>query len=389
MYIFRVIASLLIFAAPLALHASEASAAAADSAATDSTASRKTGFIHKVVNYFTKDDDNLTQKGFHVSFIGGPHYNSDTKLGIGLVGSGFYRVSESDTLSQPSNVTIYTDVATSKFALIGIRGNTLMANDAHRLNYNLSFYYLPTYICGIGYHDCDNDDNEEKMTYRHMGFKLDYLWRLAKGLYAGPSASWQWAKADSIERMELMGNQRLTVRNYGIGLTLDYDTRDLITNAYRGTYVHLGVMFQPKFMGNHYAFTTAELRACHYRQVWKGGVLAGEFYTKFNFGNPSWATMSELGGSNSMRGYYGGRYRDKHIITMQVELRQHVWRRNGIALWVGGGNVFHDSHSFKHLLPNYGIGYRWEFRKRVNVRLDYGFGKSGQHEFIFNINEAF
>ncbi len=36
-----------------------------------------------------------------------------------------------------------------------------------------------------------------------------------------------------------------------------------------------------------------------------------------------------------------------------------------------------------------GVGYRWEFKKNVNVRLDYGFGKSGQHSFIFNINEAF
>ncbi len=34
-------------------------------------------------------------------------------------------------------------------------------------------------------------------------------------------------------------------------------------------------------------------------------------------------------------------------------------------------------------------GYRWEFKKNVNVRLDYGFGKSGQSGFLFNINEAF
>ena len=38
---------------------------------------------------------------------------------------------------------------------------------------------------------------------------------------------------------------------------------------------------------------------------------------------------------------------------------------------------------------NFGLGYRWEFKKDVNVRLDYGFGKSGQTGFIFNINEAF
>lgn len=40
-------------------------------------------------------------------------------------------------------------------------------------------------------------------------------------------------------------------------------------------------------------------------------------------------------------------------------------------------------------LPNYGIGYRWEFKKRMNVRLDYGFGKKDQNGFLFSINEAF
>ena len=90
-----------------------------------------------------------------------------------------------------------------------------------------------------------------------------------------------------------------------------------------------------------------------------------------------------------MRGYYEGRYRDRHYMAAQVELRQHIWHRIGAVVWVGAGNVFHDRHSFKHILPNYGIGYRWEFKKRVNVRLDVGFGKPGQYSFMFNINEAF
>ena len=100
--------------------------------------------------------------------------------------------------------------------------------------------------------------------------------------------------------------------------------------------------------------------------------------------------MPKLGGSFRMRGYYEGQYRDRNVGEIQVELRQHVWKRNGVVFWVGAGNVFHNFDSFRwsHTLPNYGLGYRWEFKKRVNVRLDYGFGK-GQTGFLFNINEAF
>ena len=99
--------------------------------------------------------------------------------------------------------------------------------------------------------------------------------------------------------------------------------------------------------------------------------------------------MALLGDNRTMRGYYKGRYRDKHMATLQVEVRQHIYKRIGAVVWGGMGSVFHDKDTFKHILPNYGIGLRWEFRNRVNIRLDYGFGKSGQNGFMFSINEAF
>ena len=331
----------------------------------------------------------MSQKKFRMSLIGGPHYSSDTKFGIGIVGSGFYKVNGCDSTMQPSNVTIYGDVSTSKFVMVGLRGNTLFPGDKMRLNYNLSFYYQPTYVWGIGFDKCDVDSNKTKMNYRQVSLNVEYLVRLTKGFYAGACIRWKYVSARDFTRMDLVEDQDLTVRNYGIGFTLQYDTRDLITNAYSGIYLHLSQIFHPKWLWNKYSFSTTELNACYYHKVWKGGIVAGQYYTKFNFGSPAWATMSQFGDEGTMRGYYNGRYRDKHIMTAQVELRQHVWRRNGIAVWVGAGSVFHDSSSFKHWLPNYGIGYRWEYKNRMNVRLDFGLGKSGQNGFIFNINEAF
>ena len=74
----------------------------------------------------------------------------------------------------------------------------------------------------------------------------------------------------------------------------------------------------------------------------------------------------------------------------QIEIRQHIYNRHGVVVWGGAGNVFpdFDHYHWKHTLPTYGLGYRWEFKNRVNVRLDYGFGK-GQSAFYFNIEEAF
>ena len=91
-----------------------------------------------------------------------------------------------------------------------------------------------------------------------------------------------------------------------------------------------------------------------------------------------------------MRGYYQGRYTDNDMITVQVELRQRIWRRIGCAVWGGAGNVFPSLGRFdwSQTLPNYGAGFRWELKKRVNVHLDYGFGKKTSG-FLLNINEAF
>lgn len=91
-----------------------------------------------------------------------------------------------------------------------------------------------------------------------------------------------------------------------------------------------------------------------------------------------------------MRGYWEGRYRDKMEADATVELRQHVWRRNGFVVWGGMGNVFRKISclELRHTLPNFGLGYRWEFKKGVNVRLDVGFGRNGRG-INFSLNEAF
>ncbi|MDE5573558.1 MAG: hypothetical protein K2I94_07400, partial [Muribaculaceae bacterium] len=120
------------------------------------------------------------------------------------------------------------------------------------------------------------------------------------------------------------------------------------------------------------------------------GVLAAQIHGEITNGNTPWSMLAELGGSESMRGYFEGRYRDKSEIDVTLELRQHIYHRNGAVVWAGAGSVFpkFSSIKFKQILPNYGIGYRWEFKNRVNVRLDYGFGR-GQSGFVFQINEAF
>ncbi len=348
-------------------------------------------WVNRILDYFNDSNKNKKHKRFDFSVIGGPHYASDTKFGLGLVAAGLYRTDSNDSILPPSNVSLYGDVSSVGFYMLGVRGNHIAPKGRYRIDYHLYFYSFPSDFWGIGYEMGDNDANKSDMKRWQAQAEVSFLFRVADNFYIGPMASYDYVIGKHIERPELLQGMDQHTWNVGAGVSLVYDNRDNLTNPHRGIYLNINQMFRPGFMGNDYAFSTTAFRFDAYQRLGKGTVLAEDIGANLNFGNPSWGMMAELGGTHSMRGYYEGRYRDKHSLEATVELRQHVWKRNGIVVWVGAGTIFPKFSALrsKQILPNAGVGYRWEFKKNVNVRLDYGFGKSGQSGFLFNINEAF
>ena len=348
-------------------------------------------WVNRILDYFNDSNKNKKHKRFDFSVIGGPHYASDSKFGLGLVAAGLYRTDPNDSILPPSNVSLYGDVSSVGFYMLGVRGNHIAPKGRYRIDYHLYFYSFPADFWGIGYEMGDNDANKSDMKRWQAQAEVCFLFRVADNFYIGPMASYDYVIGKHIERPELLQGMDQHTWNVGAGVSLVYDNRDNLTNPHRGIYLNINQMFRPGFMGNDYAFSTTAFRFDAYQRLGKGTVLAEDIGANLNFGNPSWGMMAELGGTHSMRGYYEGRYRDKHSLEATVELRQHVWKRNGIVVWVGAGTIFPKFSALrsKQILPNAGVGYRWEFKKNVNVRLDYGFGKSGQSGFLFNINEAF
>lgn len=351
----------------------------------------KKSWMTRFLDYFNDANKNKRHKRFDFSVIGGPHYASDTKFGLGMVAAGLYRTDPNDSILPPSNVSLFGDVSSVGFYMLGVRGNHIAPAGRYRIDYHLYFYSFPSDFWGIGYEMGDNDDNKSDMKRWQAQAEASFLIRVADNFYVGPMAAYDYVIGKQIERPELLQGMDKHIWNVGAGVSLVYDNRDNLTNPHRGIYLNLKQMFRPKFMGNDYAFSTTHFRFDAYQRLGKGTILAEDFGANLNFGNPSWGMMAELGGTCSMRGYYEGRYRDKHSLEATVELRQHVWKRNGIVVWAGAGTVFPKFSALqsRQILPNAGVGYRWEFKKNVNVRLDYGFGKSGQSGFLFNINEAF
>ena len=219
------------------------------------------------------------------------------------------------------------------------------------------------------------------------------MFKLAHNTYLGPFVNYRFFQARSIDPAfeHLWNGQKRKLNIYTAGISFTYDSRDFMLNAKKGVFLQLDQTFSPRFLGNkNYGFSTTEVTFATYGKLWKGAVLAGELHRQFNYGHTPWAVMSAVGSNDRMRGYYEGRYRDQNLIEGQIELRQHIKGRNGIVLWVGMANAFDNFNNmaWRKNLYNAGFGYRWEFKKGINVRIDYGLTPDGGG-FIFNINEAF
>lgn len=346
---------------------------------------------NKFIGYFERaNQDRTLEKKFDVTFIGGPSYSSTNGVGLGVMAAGLFRTDRSDNLTRPSDVTLFASVSTTGFYTIGLRGNTIFKHDKNRLNYKLQFWSKPLYFWGVGY---NAGAHNTKIAYdeKYYRVEVDYLHRLARNFYGGFQAAMHSVTGKDFADLSYLSGMDNDYTYAGAGLLLEYDSRDFAPNAYRGIYAQLSGMYYPEFTSNcGRDLWKVELTLTGYQRLWKSGTLAAELRGEFNSEGTPWTFMARMGGNDRMRGYYEGRYTDLNLVTFQLELRQRIWRRIGCVVWGGAGNLFRsfDTFSWSHTLPNYGLGLRWEFKKRVNIRIDYGFGKDTRG-LVLQINEAF
>ncbi len=359
---------------------------------TDSTVTSqpKRNIFTKIGDYF-KDSNKEKEPGkFDISFIGGPHYSKETQFGIGLLAAGLYRP-ENQPEAPVSNITLYSDFATVGSYLVGIRGNHYMTDSRIRLDYKAYFYSIPSYFWGIGFQQGSDNENKTKYKKRQAQFITELKYRISDAVYIGPILEFNYFSVINPHSLTPWNNYQRTTYSYGAGAAVSYDTRDNLTAPKSGMMLMIKSIGYPSIAANSYPFGITNLEACIYKGLWKGCTLAARGSLSMAHGKHiPWGLLPSVSGE-TLRGYYGHRFCDKNEVEILFELRQHVWRRNGIVVWAGAGEVFpsFDKLMMRRILPSFGIGYRWEFKKNINIRLDYGRGRFNESNFIFAINEAF
>jgi hypothetical protein len=341
------------------------------------------------------------EKRFKFTILAGPGYTPE--MGF-VLGGGFlmswYTGDNPDTVTRSSMPVMFT-VASAGGYSFSIRLKSFWLEDKLRWDTDFRLKDMNDNYWGVGYDAGKNVPEGDATAYRRFWwlFKPTVAWRLFPHFYVG--GRWELSQTIATEVNPVMESDPYYSQygsdnfNSGLGVVVQYDTRDFPQNAWSGYLLEASATFFSTYFGsdNNYQALTLDYR--QYQTLWRpGAVLAWQVFTRGSWGNVPWDELSRVGSVFDLRGYYEGRYRDRMVLWGLVEYRHTFTKKDGslskhgFVGWAGLGTLGHDYMSLYGALPNLGVGYRFEVQPRLNVRFDLGWGMD-TFGVYFNFQEAF
>lgn len=319
-------------------------------------------------------------------------YSPETNLGIGARALRIFRPqgSKGENL-RPSTLPITFLYTFNNQSIFTTELEWWADENKSFLNARLELSNFPFRYYGIG--DVASINSGEPYTTRFASFQINYERMLFKGLYLGPK--YEFRADDISKRVEggLLETDRPLgydgQRISGFGLVMNYDTRDNIFQPHKGWFNRIGYMDYSKFLGSRFEFSQFTVDLRKYFAIKKQNSLALQSWWSFTSSNAPFQHISLIGGSDRMRGYFEGKYRDRHAMVHQAEYRFRVHRNLGMVVFGHGGQVAGSLQQFDWKRFKYGGGFGFRYKiteDGLNIRLDFAFGD--QRAFYFGLNEV-
>ncbi len=230
------------------------------------------------------------------------------------------------------------------------------------------------------------------------------LYRILDSFYIGPELALDWITNVRFNYAEGvvpdLPNGAAGSLNIGAGIGLVFDNRHNVLNVRDGLFSELALLHYNNLWASDFEFTVVESDTRYFIPVNERDTLALHLVGRFTFGDIPFNELSTLGGESLMRGYYLGRFRDRHFLGAQVEYRflplpfftDPFWRRFGASVFLGVGTVFPgpDLPPISDFVVAGGGGLRFLLfpDKDVYTRLDVAFTREDP-TFYLLIGEAF
>ncbi|SFD15659.1 Surface antigen [Spirosoma endophyticum] len=351
--------------------------------------------VKRLVNHFLNDTTSSAKP--HVSFYPTLGYAPETSLEFGLSALYLYHAKNDTLANRLSEI--------QAFSFFTLRGQYGLNLDHAIYGDNDRWFFLgrgriqrfPLLYYGIG----PRTDPDHPATVDAFSIQLRerIMRRLHPNLFGGLEVDYQHLSRIDFRQPDGPAHDlplgSLGTSNLGLGLGLIYDSRPNALNPRQGFFGELAYLNYGESRGSNLSFNSVLADFRMYHAIRPNQVLAWQVYGNLMTGNVPFNQLALLGGENTLRGYYMGRYRDKFYAAAQVEYRWLPFpfsRRFGAVVFAAVGTVAPalDQVQFNHLLPTAGTGIRYLLFKKKDVflRADMGVTREGLGFYILT-GEAF
>jgi len=319
----------------------------------------------------------------------------ETGWSFGLASAGTFHLKSHDSATRTSNAQALALYTTRQQFVVAVNGSIYFPGERFILNQQFSYSSFPDNFWGLG--KTARDSSKESYKFKQYYVYLHPQRRIGHKLFLGVILEHQKVFGVEYNRGQLFDKQNILGRDgykiSGMGLSFTYDTRNNAFSPDHGTMLQFYFDHFMPFLGSDYRYTNYVLDFRRFIRIQGRQVLALQAYGFFNAGEVPLRSLAYLGGANSMRGYYAGRFRDKNQAVLQAEYRLPLFWRLGAVGFGGIGNVGPEMKdlNFQCLKYSYGGGLRVALNKaeKLNLRLDYGLAGGASRGFYLQLGEAF
>jgi outer membrane protein assembly factor BamA len=323
-------------------------------------------------------------------------YQQETNWLFGLTDGYYFK---SNDLSRISSITGSAGYTLMNQFVFNVSPRLYLGSKHWYLYSNLNFQHYYDYFYGIGNQPTNLKQN---FTSNNFYLLLQPQFALSRRFYIGGVFSFINVQAETDSTFER--EKEYIYDKYGsagwnefrelnLGLVTTFDTRDNQFYPGKGFYLKSTLSTAIQNIGSSYSFTQFTLDFRQYIQVFRNHVFAWQaLYTGIYSKNEvPFQLLPTIGGSDIMRGFRQGMYRDKEMIVFQSEYRVPVYKRLKAALFCSAGDVMNYSLQINKLKMAYGGGLRYQLNDaRVHLRFDIAKNNYGDNlQFYVTAGEAF
>jgi outer membrane protein assembly factor BamA len=309
----------------------------------------------------------------------------------------FYTTRKKDSSTRTSSIRFLGSYSLRKQFLFTVNGPVFFPGERYVLNSHFSFSYFPDTFWGLG--NDTKDADAEKYDFRQFYIHLQGERLIAQKIFVGLLYDFQRVINITVKQGGLFDQQHVEGKKpyqvSGLGASLSWDTRNNTFWPSKGNLLSLQATHFTSLLLSDHRYTNIIVDARLYRRIYQKQILAVQAYGFFNTGSDvPIRSIASLGGADRMRGYFSGRYRDDHLLSVQAEYRVPLYKRFSAVGFAGMGDVAgqFSTISLQRLKYSYGGGLRFAVNKneKLHIRFDYGLGKGkGNQGFYLQFGEAF